>query len=64
VRTREIYGWIADLPDALAAPLVAIDVAGLSLGETAAKLGLSERDVRARLARARIAIGARLRPAA
>jgi RNA polymerase sigma-70 factor (ECF subfamily) len=63
LRAREIFGWIADLPETLAAPLVAVDVAGLTLAEAASALDLREREVHAQLSRARIAIGARLRPA-
>ncbi|WP_205695504.1 RNA polymerase sigma factor [Conexibacter sp. SYSU D00693] len=62
VRAREVLSWIAELPDALAAPLVAVDVAGLSIPEAAAALDVGKRETHVRLLRARAAIGPRLRP--
>jgi RNA polymerase sigma-70 factor, ECF subfamily len=51
--TRELFAAIAGLPEDFRDVIVAVDVAGLSYGETAAALKLKEATVTSRLYRAR-----------
>lgn len=62
VRAREVFAWIAALPEELAAALVAVDVVGLNASEAAQSLGVSDRDLGHRLNRARVSLGRRLKP--
>ncbi len=53
LRTSEVYGAIAALPEDFRDVIVAVDVAGLSYKEAAAALGTKEGTVMSRLYRAR-----------
>ena len=62
-REAEVAGWIAALPQDLAAAITAIDVVGLSTPEAAVSLSVSESEVVHHLTRARISMAAKLEPA-
>ncbi len=62
-REAEVAGWIAALPQDLAAAITAIDVVGLSTPEAAVSLRVSESEVVHHLTRARISMAAKLEPA-
>ena len=53
VEAREVFAYIAALPDAFRDALVAVDVVGLSYGEAAKLLGTKEATITSRLYRAR-----------
>jgi RNA polymerase sigma-70 factor, ECF subfamily len=59
VEAREVFAYIAALPDDFRDALVAVDVVGLSYGEAARALGVKEATITSRLfrARARVARG-------
>jgi RNA polymerase sigma-70 factor (ECF subfamily) len=61
---REVLEAIAALPNAYRESLVAVDIAGLSYGETASALGVREGTVTSRLFRARGRVAEALAPAA
>jgi RNA polymerase sigma-70 factor (ECF subfamily) len=56
----ELYAAIAELPDRYRLPLVAVDMLGLSYGETGRSLGVREATVATRLFRARRMVVGRL----
>ncbi len=62
VAAREVFDRIASLPEAFRDVLVAVDVAGLSYGETAALVGAKEATVTSRLYRARARVARDLAP--
>ena len=57
---REVFEWIADLPEAFRDALVAVDVAGLSYAEAAELLETKEATITSRLFRARAQVARRM----
>jgi RNA polymerase sigma-70 factor, ECF subfamily len=62
VVAREVFAYIAALPEAFRDALVAVDVAGLSYAEAARVLGVKEATVTSRLYRARAQVAAGMDP--
>jgi RNA polymerase sigma-70 factor, ECF subfamily len=60
LETRELYDAIAELPERYRQALVAVDLLGLSYGETGRSLGVREATVATRLFRARKLLVGRL----
>ncbi len=60
LEARELYDAIAELPERYRRPLVAVDMLGLSYGETGRSLGVREATVATRLFRARKLLAGRL----
>ena len=56
VEARQVFEYIAALPDDFRDALVAVDVAGLSYAEAATLLGVKEATITSRLHRARTAV--------
>ena len=62
VAAREVFSYIAALPDGFRDVLVAIDVAGLSYAEASRALGVKEATITSRLFRARAQVAAGMDP--
>ncbi len=62
VAAREVFSYIAALPDGLRDVLVAVDVAGLSYAEASRALGVKEATITSRLFRARAQVAAGMDP--
>jgi RNA polymerase sigma-70 factor, ECF subfamily len=62
VEAREVFAYIAALPDAFRDALVAVDVVGLSYGEAAKLLGTKEATITSRLYRARAQVARGMDP--
>ena len=59
---REVYGWIAELPESFRFALVAVDVLGLSYREAARALRIREATLTSRLHRARSQVSRHVAP--
>jgi RNA polymerase sigma-70 factor, ECF subfamily len=62
VEAREVFEYIAGLPEAFRDALVAVDVVGLSYGEAAKLLGTKEATITSRLYRARAQVARGMDP--
>jgi RNA polymerase sigma-70 factor (ECF subfamily) len=62
VAAREVFAYIAALPDGFRDVLVAVDVAGLSYAEASRALGVKEATITSRLFRARAQVAAGMDP--
>jgi RNA polymerase sigma-70 factor, ECF subfamily len=62
VETREVFEYIASLPESFRDALVAVDVVGLSYGEAAKLLGTKEATITSRLFRARAQVARGMDP--
>jgi RNA polymerase sigma-70 factor, ECF subfamily len=62
VEAREVFAYIAALPEAFRDALVAVDVVGLSYGEAAKLLGTKEATITSRLFRARAQVARGMDP--
>jgi RNA polymerase sigma-70 factor, ECF subfamily len=62
VEAREVFAYIAALPDAFRDALVAVDIVGLSYGEAAKLLGTKEATITSRLFRARAQVARGMDP--
>ena len=62
VEAREVFEYIAALPQSFRAALVAVDVVGLSYGEAAKLLGTKEATITSRLYRARAQVARGMDP--
>jgi RNA polymerase sigma-70 factor, ECF subfamily len=62
VEAREVFAYIAALPDDFRDALVAVDVVGLSYGEAAKLLGTKEATITSRLYRARAQVARGMDP--
>ena len=60
--TREVFAYIAALPESFRDALVAVDVVGLSYGEAAKLLGTKEATITSRLYRARAQVARGMDP--
>ena len=62
VEAREVFAYIAALPESFRDALVAVDVVGLSYGEAAKVLGTKEATITSRLYRARAQVARGMDP--
>jgi RNA polymerase sigma-70 factor (ECF subfamily) len=62
VQARQVFAYIAALPEPFRDALVAVDVVGLSYGEAAKLLGTKEATITSRLYRARAQVAAGMDP--
>ena len=62
VETREVFAYIAALPESFRDALVAVDLVGLSYGEAAKLLGTKEATITSRLYRARAQVARGMDP--
>ena len=62
VESREVFAYIAGLPESFRDALVAVDVVGLSYGEAAKLLGTKEATITSRLYRARAQVARGMDP--
>ena len=62
VESREVFAYIAALPESFRDALVAVDVVGLSYGEAAKVLGTKEATITSRLYRARAQVARGMDP--
>jgi RNA polymerase sigma-70 factor, ECF subfamily len=62
VEAREVFAYIAGLPESFRDALVAVDVVGLSYGEAAKLLGTKEATITSRLYRARAQVARGMDP--
>ena len=62
VEAREVFAYIAALPESFRDALVAVDVVGLSYGEAAKALGTKEATITSRLYRARAQVARGMDP--
>jgi RNA polymerase sigma-70 factor (ECF subfamily) len=62
VEAREVFAYIAALPESFRDALIAVDVVGLSYGEAAKALGTKEATITSRLYRARAQVARGMDP--
>ena len=62
VESREVFAYIAALPESFRDALIAVDVVGLSYGEAAKALGTKEATITSRLYRARAQVARGMDP--
>jgi RNA polymerase sigma-70 factor, ECF subfamily len=62
IEAREVFAYIAGLPDTFRDALIAVDVVGLSYGEAAKLLGTKEATITSRLFRARAQVARGMDP--